>query len=323
MGIKTSYQVFFAIPFDTATREMYERIGERIRQNFGVTTIIGTKMVQPSRLYSDIATFKAQNTEMITDMRLAIERADIIVADMTHNNPNVHFELGIALYLNKNILRVTGRTLTELGFDVRGLEVYLYKDEETLLKNIEKYLELFLRIKDLSLSDASGPFYRRRPDQTIRANETPRQLKVERLDFQMRDGAVSAIVTFNAYQDSDDWFGFYFRNENVQFASGYLVYVRQKGSVEIAAYPGTRIILCEPLVCGEVKVNCEKTFLVELDGDTARVTIDGTSHICDRLTVQNQGNVCIAAHGSEVTFRNIEVVCRDTINPYPQERSRF
>jgi nucleoside 2-deoxyribosyltransferase len=150
MAIKKR-RIFFAIPFDSATMKMYEEIAAKVKKKYDLTTITGTKEVGPSSLYSDIASFKAQNTEMISQMRREIERADIVIADMTNNNPNVHFELGIALYLNKNILKVTGRSLTELGFDVRGLEAVAYKTEKDLYKKIIKYIDLFLQIKNLPL----------------------------------------------------------------------------------------------------------------------------------------------------------------------------
>ena len=60
-----------------------------------------------------------------------------MIADLTNNNPNVHVELGIALMQNKNILRVTGRSLSEVGFDIRQLELRPYGDEETLLSRNE------------------------------------------------------------------------------------------------------------------------------------------------------------------------------------------
>jgi len=247
-------------------------------------------------------------------MGLEIERADIVIADMTHNNPNVHFELGIALQLNKNILRVTGRSLTELGFDVRGLEVYMYRNEETLLQRISKYVELFLQIKDLPLTVDAGSLFRCEMlgGKILSANRR-NGIELQSIsDFLMRDGAVRATFNFIGYQSSMDWFGIYVRFNDNPFLSSYLIYVRQNGSVEIAAYPGVRIISRALLV--PEGINGEKTLLVELDGNTARVTLDGLNLISDKLEVQNQGKVAIAAWQSEVSYRNVEVVCRDTIN---------
>ena len=86
-----------------------------------------------------------------------------MVADLTHNNPNVHVELGIALVENKNILRVTGRSISELGFDIQNLEVFQYKNEDELAKKIIAYLDTFFRIKQLPISKNFAPLYCEEP----------------------------------------------------------------------------------------------------------------------------------------------------------------
>ena len=104
--MKTGHKLFFAIPFDSATRNLYERISCVIRKRYpAVTTLIGNHQVGPSPQYSDFASFKAQNRELTEQFVSQIMDADVVIADLTHNNPNVHVELGIALTENKNILR--------------------------------------------------------------------------------------------------------------------------------------------------------------------------------------------------------------------------
>jgi hypothetical protein len=88
-------KVFFAIPFDAATKMLYERVCLAVRQRYQeVTTVVGTKEVGPSPEYSDIAPFKMQNRDLHREFVRQIQEADIIIADLTHNNPNVHVELG-------------------------------------------------------------------------------------------------------------------------------------------------------------------------------------------------------------------------------------
>jgi nucleoside 2-deoxyribosyltransferase len=132
--MKKTHKIFFAIPFDAATLNQYERIRKKLEKPYPtVTSVIGNKEVGPSPQYSDIASFKNQNRELTEQFAYQIRDADIVVADLTHNNPNVHVELGIALTQNKNVLRVTGRSVTELGFDIRNLDVFVYKTEAELL----------------------------------------------------------------------------------------------------------------------------------------------------------------------------------------------
>ena len=54
-----------------------------------------------------------------------------------------------------------------------------------------------------------------------------------------------------------------------------------------------------------------------------KATIDGKTLKHDRLAIQSQGNVWLAAHQSNVICRNAEAVCRDTISSYPQEISQL
>jgi len=110
--MKPAYKLFFAIPFDSATKNLYDRVCRTIRKQYpSVTTVIGNQEVGPSPMYSDIASFKVQNRELTKQFVAQIQESDIVIADLTHNNPNVHVELGIALMESKNILRVTGRSI--------------------------------------------------------------------------------------------------------------------------------------------------------------------------------------------------------------------
>jgi nucleoside 2-deoxyribosyltransferase len=91
---------------------MYERISKKLKKrHVSLRTVIGTKEVGALKSrsdidYSDIATFKAQNRDLHHQFVSQIQNADVVVADLTHNNPNVHVELGIAL--SKNHPRKTG-----------------------------------------------------------------------------------------------------------------------------------------------------------------------------------------------------------------------
>jgi hypothetical protein len=88
--MKPSHKIFFAIPFDSATKQLYERVAEGLRQRYKtLSTIIGTEEVGPSPSYSSIATFKAQNRELTEQFFKRIRDADLVVADLTHNNPDM------------------------------------------------------------------------------------------------------------------------------------------------------------------------------------------------------------------------------------------
>lgn len=69
----------------------------------------------------------------------------------------------MALMQNKNVLRVTGRSLSELGFDIRNLEMYQYRSEDELFKVIITYCETFFGIRSVPISKDRGlPYFEER-----------------------------------------------------------------------------------------------------------------------------------------------------------------
>jgi hypothetical protein len=227
---------------------MYERVAKEVRQRFPwVTTVIGTHEVGPSPRYSNMASFRAQNRELTSQFVSQIREADVVVADLTHNNPNVHVELGIALMENKNILRVTGRALTELGFDIRNLDVRHYKHEKDLVKTLVQYLHMFFEIKRLTISKRHTGLYFREPAplrlQAISLKENGSDFDMKSMSppsYILRDGAVKTRFEILKAKSAEDWFGIYFRFGASPFLGSHLVYVRQNGVIELAVYPGQR-----------------------------------------------------------------------------------
>src|SRR5574340_813095 len=126
--VQLSYRVFVAIPFDSAMLQMYQKILRELQKNFDTFFIFsfGSKSTIPENKFLKMELFKDQNNDLLEQFYYRINASDIIIADLTNNNPNVHVELGIALTLNKNIFRVSGRDLNELGSDVKGYDTFKY-----------------------------------------------------------------------------------------------------------------------------------------------------------------------------------------------------
>jgi hypothetical protein len=314
--MKSPHKLFFAIPFDSATRNLYEKVSLTIRnRNPDITTVIGNQEIGPSPSYSDIASFKAQNRELTKQFVNQIRAADIVIADLTHNNPNVHVELGIALMENKNILRVTGRSVTELGFDIRNLEVYQYKDEDQLTKTIADYLDIFLEIKKLPITNQFSQLYFKEP-RLIELRPLRKQVELDAHsncppDFKMRDGAVKAEFEILNAKTTDDWFGIYFRVGVDLLMGGYLVYVRQNGLLEIAVYPGPQVL--QVVNIGQ-PMSGRQVLTIEFENDYAEAQIGSVKLKISNLSQQTIGQVFPAAWNTDVDLHSFEMICRDTID---------
>jgi len=315
--MKTDHKLFFAIPFDSATKNLYERICREIKKKYPtITSVIGNEEIGPSLEYSDFASFKAQNKELTRQFVAQIMDADIVIADLTHNNPNVHIELGIALTENKNILRVTGRSVSELGFDIRNLEVFSYRNENDLTKKIMSYLDTFLEIKKIPISKKYRSLYCEEP-------VTPLQLRalkpdLDALDFQsrcrpdflIRDGAVQVDFEILKAKTPSDWFGIYFRAAAHPLMGSYLLYVRKNGKIEIALYPGQRII--KVLETGKDIVG-RQSMLIEFENNHLKMKMGDIELPSDDLSHQTPGRVFQAAWNADVDVHSVQMICRDTI----------
>lgn len=297
--MKTSHKLFFAIPFDSATKNMYDNICMKIKEQFPTTTtVIGNQEIGPSQKYSDIASFKAQNQELMRQFVHQIRNADIVIADLTNNNPNVHIELGIALIENKNILRVTGRPVTELGFDIRGLEVHQYKNETQLTTTIIDYLNIFFEIKKLPISNQYPQLYFKAPTPIeLRAiSNKPNEPKLDAPsvcpnDFRIRDGAIRV-------------------GANILMGS-YLVYVRQTGSLEVVVYPGIQILQTDSI--GQ-SLSGRQVLTIEIENDYLEAHIGKAQLKIRNLSHQVVGHVHPAALNTNVDVHSFEIINRDTID---------
>jgi hypothetical protein len=312
--MKTDHKLFFAIPFDSATKNLYDRICSKIRKRYpAVTTVIGNQEIGPSPEYSSFASFKAQNRELTRQFVNQIMEADIVIADLTHNNPNVHLELGIALTENKNMIRVSGRSVSELGFDIRNLEVRHYKDEAQLYKTIMTYLETFFKIKRLPISENFAPLYCEEPVVPIKLRAIEKNFDFQSncpTDFMIRDGAVQVDFEILGARSQDDWFGIYFRAATSPTMGSHLAYVRQNGNVEIAVYPGPRII--ETFSTGRPIVG-RHSLIIQFENNQLELDMGDVNLRTDKLSHQTAGRIFQAAWFADVDVHSAQMICRDTI----------
>ncbi len=80
-------------------------------------------------------------TERITDKIIeCIKKAEIVIADLTHNRPNCYYEAGYAHGIGKKVI-FTAKENTELQFDLKDYPVIFYPNMSTLKKLLLKRLK--------------------------------------------------------------------------------------------------------------------------------------------------------------------------------------
>lgn len=77
---------------------------------------------------------------IVDDIRNSIDRADIVVADLTGKNANVFYEVGICHTLDKPVL-LMAQSIEDVPFDLRHRRVLLYEYSPRGCKKLEKSLQ--------------------------------------------------------------------------------------------------------------------------------------------------------------------------------------
>ncbi len=323
--MKNEFTIFFAIPFDSLTRDTYEKITARLREyyrnqsnRYMLITIIGDKRVGSSKEYSEVTSFKAQNEDLHTQFVKDIKKSHVVVADLTNGNPNVHFELGIALATNKNVLRVTGRQVDEMGFDIRNLVASEYRDAEELFLIITKYLDVFFKIKSLGFERDLAELYRKLPP--INLPGTPGEVDKTRGQIWQtvnpiaifRDGGIKLRGQFlYTLKNRTAWLGVIFRMSEVD-KSGYLLRFCQNGQIELAAHPGPGVI--EKKKCAADEMAKVLDIHINIQNDEIEAKINNIELYFDaRLDLQAIGGVYLASFEAQAFFESTETINRDTI----------
>ena len=103
-----------------------------------------SKHIKPTLVSLGLRVLKADDlftpTVIVEDIWEFINRARVIVADVTGRNPNVFYELGIAHTVGKDVIVLT-QNEGDVPFDVGHLRHFTYVDNETGWGDLEHMLE--------------------------------------------------------------------------------------------------------------------------------------------------------------------------------------
>ena len=120
---KVAKRAFVAMPFK---KEFYDAYYFGIRQPLEQNGYIVERV--------DEMEFVGGIIEKIRD---SIGKADLIIAEMTDQNPNVYYEVGLAHALNSRVILIT-KSIENLPFDLRGMRHIEYETAYDLVDKISK-----------------------------------------------------------------------------------------------------------------------------------------------------------------------------------------
>ena len=70
-----------------------------------------------------------------------IKKSRLVIADITNNNPNVMYELGLAHALNVDVVLITNKEPKNMPFDISHVHAELYLDQNQLENNLREQLK--------------------------------------------------------------------------------------------------------------------------------------------------------------------------------------
>ncbi|APZ47112.1 hypothetical protein BW723_12825 [Polaribacter reichenbachii] len=134
--------IFVLMPFDSTFDDIY---------NFGIK-----QTANKCGFYCERVDEQIFEGSILTRIYNQIEKADIIIADLSNKNPNVFYETGYAHALNKNVILLTQKT-EDIPFDLKHYPHIIYKNNiGTLSESLELKLNWFKKNKNEERADESG-----------------------------------------------------------------------------------------------------------------------------------------------------------------------
>ncbi len=121
---------FVLMPFDRKYRSLYTQVIKPTVRRMGL------KCQRADDIFSAVA--------VVQDVWASINRARILIADMTGRNPNVFYEIGLSHVLRQPVILLS-QERKDVPFDVRHIRCIFYTDTRTGRRNLASRLARTIR----------------------------------------------------------------------------------------------------------------------------------------------------------------------------------
>ncbi len=107
---------FVLMPFNPASDRLYSTVIAPVVEQLGLAPKRADQVFSPSPIVEDIW--------------VHIASARLLIADVTHRNPNVFYELGLAHALGKSVI-ILAQAKEDIPFDIAYIRYFVYSDDDT------------------------------------------------------------------------------------------------------------------------------------------------------------------------------------------------
>lgn len=339
--IKNERRIFGAFKWNAYVMGMYEDIFESIindpkwldKYGYSWQTQYGVEFSLPEDINwktkitpAEIEAFTLQNKQLYDIFVKGISSCDLFIADITHHNPNVMLELGIAIQQNKNILVVTSKDFSDMEFDIRGLKAMKYTSKKQLKDFIEKQMEIYSEIKGQTFDNyISGRKYALNSFQGTLVDSGSKQItgipKLKNLMIKIDFNFL--FSTSNEW----DWFGVHLRTRGPDRYYSELVLIRYSGDTRSTTFPELRKKENDGLKIDDFDPTKVHTLEILIDENKLSLWVDGITQpfLTDyQLLIEEFGEVWIGSmehhiregdpkktedgHYLKVEYSNVEIL---------------
>lgn len=199
-GGKTKPMAFVAMCFDDRLSHVYHKVIRPVLEEFGFECVRADEI--------------CKSGVIVDQIRREIEKSRVVICDLTFENPNVFYELGMAHYMDKDTIMLS-QTPANVPFDVRHFRVLDYRDDKIgLLDFRAKLVGIIAQVVPEPAQPDMPPMkfrdYRIEPDEleVQRTNLYSHSLEVKRYAIKFlgdcRDMKSFNRIEMSFRQDQDD-----------------------------------------------------------------------------------------------------------------------